>query len=91
MRRFGGLTKWTNESQADDIRGSLSKTLLTSSVDSIKPTYETVLNAFGGYVPNYAAVNMGSVQIQSGTFIDTGVNGDMLILTEAKFQINKLF
>lgn len=72
LRRFGGLTKWTNESQADDIRGSLSKTLLTSSVDSIKPTYETVLNAFGGYVPNYAAVNMGSVQIQSGNFTDTG-------------------
>jgi uncharacterized membrane protein YgcG len=72
LRRFGGLTKWTNESQADDIRGSLSKTLLTSSVDGIKPNYETVLNAFGGYVPNYAAVNMGSVQIQSGTFADTG-------------------
>lgn len=72
LRRFGGLTKWTNESQADDIRGNLSKTLLTSSVDGIKPTYETVLNAFGGYVPNYPAVNMGSVQIQSGNFTDTG-------------------
>ena len=72
LRRYGGLDKWTQESNAEDMRGSLSKTLLSSSVDGIKPTFDSVLNAFGGYVPNYPAVNMGQVQIQSGNFSDTG-------------------
>ncbi len=74
LTRHGGtwLDKWTQESNAEDIRGSLSKTLLTSPVDGIKPTFDSVLNAFGGYVPNYPAVNMGQVQIQSGNFSDTG-------------------
>ena len=72
LTRHGGLSKWTNESHADDIRGLLSKTLLGSLVDSIMPTFDTVLNAFGGYVLDYPAVNLGSIQIQSGTFRDTG-------------------
>ncbi len=59
LRRYGGgLDKWTQESNAEDMRGSLSKTLLSSSVDGIKPTFDSVLNAFGGYVPNYPAVNI---------------------------------
>ncbi len=73
LRRYGGgLDKWTQESNAEDMRGSLSKTLLSSSVDGIKPTFDSVLNAFGGYVPNYPAVNMGQVQIQSGSLTETG-------------------
>lgn len=70
LSRQGG--SWTVNTSAQDIRGTISKSLLSQSVDSIKPTFDSILSAFGGYKPNYPAVNEGSVQIQSGYFTDTG-------------------
>lgn len=70
LSRQGG--SWTVKTNADDIRGQISKSLLSQSVDSIKPTFNSILSSFGGYVPNYPAVNMGQVQIQSGSLTETG-------------------
>ena len=63
---------WTVNETANDIRGSLSKSILMQSVDAIKPTWELVLGQFGGFTPNYPAANEGSVTIQNGYFTDTG-------------------
>ncbi len=70
LSRQGG--SWTVNTSAQDIRGTISKSLLSQSVDSIKPTFDSILSAFGGYKPNYPAANEGSIAIQSGYFTDTG-------------------
>jgi len=70
LSRQGG--SWTVNTNADDIRGQISKSLLSQSVDSIKPTFNSILSSFGGYKSNYPAVNMGHVQIQSGSLTETG-------------------
>jgi len=70
LSRQGG--SWTVKTNADDIRGQISKSLLSQSVDSIKPTFNSILSSFGGYKSNYPAVNMGHVQIQSGSLTETG-------------------
>ena len=62
----------TVKQSADDIRGTISKSLLAQSVDSIKPNFNSILSAFGGYTPNYPAANEGEVKIWSGDFQDTG-------------------
>jgi len=70
LSRQGG--SWTVKTNADDIRGQISKSLLSQSVDSIKPTFDSILSSFGGYKSNYPAVNMGHVQIKSGPLTETG-------------------
>lgn len=75
LTRYGDTQSggsWTVNENANDIRGSLSKSILTQSVDAIKPTWESVLGQFGGFTPNYPAANEGSVTIQNGYFTDTG-------------------
>jgi len=74
LSREGGSwnNPWTVKQSADDIRGTISKSLLAQSVDSIKPNFNSILSAFGGYTPNYPAANEGEVKIWSGDFQDTG-------------------
>jgi len=74
LSREGGSwnNPWTVNQTANGIRGAISKSLLAQSVDSIKPNFNSILSAFGGYKPNYPAANEGSVRIQSGYFTDTG-------------------
>jgi len=72
LSRQGG--SWTVNANATDIQGIVTKSVLAQSYDSIEPTFNSILDAFGGYKPNYPAANIGSIQIQSGTFADTGGN-----------------
>tara|TARA_R110002110_G_scaffold5929_2_gene29974 strand:- start:9206 stop:10903 length:1698 start_codon:yes stop_codon:yes gene_type:complete len=75
FERSGGWqedSRWTANQNATDSNGPVNKQNAMSPANSVMPTWDECLAAFGGYMPNFVAALGDEVIFRQGYFDDVG-------------------